>query len=106
MSSRKRLTSRSVAEASGEEHEFLGLGRRNGQIAGVAADDPQGVDQVALKDVGFAEAGGVFGGDQAAVFEGRQGVERVDGAERRVEMAVRDLQALDEILGSRRVGPG
>ena len=77
-----------VAEAAGQKQEFLRFGRRDRQIARVAPNDAQSVDQITLENVGLPQAGGVLRRDQIVALQDGQGVERVDRAERRVEMAV------------------
>ena len=44
-----------VADAAGEEDEFIGISRREHSILGVASDHPESVDELPDKEIGLAQ---------------------------------------------------
>jgi hypothetical protein len=59
-----------VAYPAGEEDEFIGVGRRDDEVFGVAAHHAQAIDEHADEEIGFAQvlAGGA--GDEPYVDQG------------------------------------
>ena len=87
-----------VVEAAGEEGELFVEGGGNGEVFGVAPDHAEGVDQVAEEDGGFQESGVVGRGDDVGGGQGFHSLVGIGMAEAGVELAVADLEALNEIF--------